>query len=82
MRGLCMLDDRAEEQRRIMDQRAHSNKKLRFRSERKLLPLPPPIFLICRTGFLVILRYSQIQICDIGSLFYDHTTYCLTKRYA
>jgi hypothetical protein len=44
MRGLCMLDDRAEEQRRIMDQRAHSNKKLRFRSERKLLPLPPPIF--------------------------------------
>jgi hypothetical protein len=26
------------------DQRAHSNKKLRFRSERKLLPLPPPIF--------------------------------------
>jgi hypothetical protein len=38
-------------------------------------------FLICRTGFLVILKYSQIQICDIGSLFYDHTTYCLTKRY-
>ncbi len=42
---------------------------------------PSIYFLIYRTGFLVISRYSQNQICDIGSLFHSHTTYCQTKRY-
>ena len=42
---------------------------------------PSTYLLICRTGFLVILQYSQNQVCDIGSLFRSHTTYCRKKRY-
>ena len=42
---------------------------------------PINLFLICRTGFLVIFQYNKNQEYDIGSLFHDHTTYWLTKRY-
>lgn len=30
------------------------------------------LFLICQTGFLVILQDSQKQICDMSLLFHDH----------
>jgi hypothetical protein len=49
-----------------MDQRGHLNKKVRFRA----FVAPATSFLIDRTSFSVILRYSQKQGGDLGSLFH------------
>jgi hypothetical protein len=57
----------------FLDQRGHFNKKVRFRA----FVTPSTSFLIVRTSFSVILRYSQKQVDDFGSLFHVGTTsYC------